>query len=70
MSEDFFIWLWRFCISFVILIMGTAFISTIESNFVLYLFCFSLMFIGIYVVYSNILFQKKGLEKINKENKK
>ena len=70
MSEDFFIWLWRLCIGFVILIMGTSFLPTIKSNFVIWSFGLSLMMIGISTAYFSILFQKKGLEKINKENKK
>lgn len=71
--EKFMILLWRLVISFIVIIMATSFIPTLEKSsnwFIIGIFGICIIFIGACIAYFGLLFQKQGIEKLKQSREK
>ncbi len=62
-------WLWRICISFIVIVLGTAFLPSIISKSARFVFALSILMMGVSIVYFSIDLQKKKLKELKRKRR-
>ena len=62
-------WIWKLCVSFLLIILGTSFIPEIKTESARTLFAFAILCMGIGIAHFSIKYVQEGLKTL-KENKK